>query len=267
MKPQLAHTTKVPFSLIDNPRWMMEQKFDGDRLLLVYEDAKMPRGFTRKGEECTLPSIKGLDLTPLHSRHRGRTILDCEMLEDGQIHVFDIPEMQSIDLCGMMYSRRRELLENTFTYFEREGFNCVSVFKTQDEKLEAFYRFKNDTTIEGIMFKHDASFYRFNHRNKEWRKHKFYKTCSAIITELCREGKDESVTICVKDGEAYHEVSGCKIPSRYQQELGIQVGDVIEVRFLTLTPDNKITQPVFIRKRRDIDPETATLERLIDEGK
>lgn len=243
----------------------MEEKYDGDRLILVYEDTKAPRSFLRTGEEGVLPSVPTLDLSPLNSRHAGVTIFDCELMQDGNLYVFDLLKMRGVDLCGMMYVRRREVLENLFEYFQRQGFNLVASYSKTEQKHQLFESLKQSG--EGVMFKHADSIYRFDYRSKDWRKFKFYKTCSVVITELYREGKPESVTICVMDGSRYHEVSGCKIPDRYQRELDIQVGDVIEVRYLTLTPDRKITQPVFIRKRRDLLPHEATLERLIDESK
>lgn len=267
MKPQLAHTLSNSDSLLADDGWWMEQKFDGDRLLLVYEDGKIPSAITRKGEPAVLPKSANLDMkSPIHHLHRGTTILDCELMEHGAVYVFDIPMIRGVNLCGLEYRRRRELLENLFESFHPAGFVLVDVFRTTDEKQEAFQGIRNNGD-EGVIFKKLDSKYRFDYRSKGWIKHKFYKTCSAIVTELNRENKPESVTICVIDNGSYHEISGCKIPSRYQEELGITVGDVIEVRYLSLTPDNKVTQPIFIRKRRDIEPSEATLERLVNESK
>ena len=265
MKPQLAHVAKDVQALLDSPDWAMEEKYDGDRLLIVYKDHDQVNAYGRQGTECIVPRIKTarqtLEFTPAGGKHKGTTVLDGEVMLDGQFHVFDIPMLCDKQIGALPYARRRDILRQVFPMWDKVGFDIIRSETDTTAKWEMLHEIE-DANLEGAMFKHVDSTYRFDYRSNEWLKWKLYKTCSAIITQMQREGKPEAVTICVYDGDKLHEVSGCKIPSRYQDEYRIVTGDVIEVRYLSVSADYKLIQPVFLTKRKDVSPTECTKEQL-----
>jgi len=260
MKPQLAQIAKDVASLLDSDSWVMEQKFDGDRFLVCFDGPDSVRTFSRRGTETAVPRIKTarhtLDLSPIKGNH-DLTIFDGEIMPEGVFHVFDVLSFRGTEVLDWTLEARRAILERTVAQLQDRGFHLVPQYHGGDKA--PFLAEITAANLEGVMFKRLGSKYKMDHRSKDWLKHKLYKSCSVIITELCREGKPESVTVCLYDG---HEVSGCKIPIRYQEELGIQVGDVIDVKYLSVTKDWKITQPTFLKKRTDISPQDCTKEQL-----
>lgn len=264
MIPQLAHVAKDLDSYILSPDWALEEKFDGDRLLIHFIDSDTVRAYSRQGNEVVVPRIKTarsvLEFKPL-PKNNGVTILDGEVMPDGTFHLFDIPLLLGQEIKNLPYSKRRDILTKTFSAIRQPGF--VLVESITDPKLKRQKAVEiHAAGGEGVMFKSLTSTYRFDHRSNEWLKWKFYKTASVIIMEMQREGKDEAVTIGVfKDGNI-QEISGCKIPWRYQQEFGITAGDVIEVRYLNFTKDDKLIQPVFLKKRNDVNSKECTIETL-----
>jgi ATP-dependent DNA ligase len=252
-------------ALLDSPLWAMEEKFDGDRLLIVYKNDDQVNAYGRQGTECIVPRIKTarqtLEFTPLDSWHKGTTVLDGEVMPNGEFKVFDIPLLCDKQTRGLPYTRRRDILQKVLPQMAGSGFSLV-YSETDPEGKHNMLRSIEAWRGEGAMFKHVDSTYRFDYRSNEWLKWKLYKTCSVVITEMQREGKPEAVTICVYDGDKLHEVSGCKIPSRYQTEYRIATGDVIEVRYLSVSPDYKLIQPVFLAKRKDVSPTECKKEQL-----
>lgn len=241
----------------------MEEKFDGDRFLMVYTDQSV-KAYTRQGTEAVVPRIKTarhtLEFLPFSDKHKGTTVIDGEIMGDGQYHVFDIPIFQEAATGALTYTKRRAILER-LPLWKQSGFNLVESV-TDPAAKEAKLKAITENGLEGVVFKHVDSTYRFDFRSTLWLKWKLTKTLSAFITEVHREGKPEAFTICVYDGENLHELSGCKIPSRYQSEYDIRLGDVIEVRYLSVSDDDKLIQPVFVTKRRDISPFECTKEQL-----
>lgn len=244
MIPQLARTTDDPSALIANDDWAMQQKFDGDRLLVEFTDANMVRGFSRRGNIVSLPKT----FIPAPSEHRSVTLIDGELMDDGTYNVFDIPKFQGMNVGGLTFAQRQGILSRVVEAFKFSNICLVHTANTTAEKASMLTAIQN-TNQEGVVFKHKESVYRFNNRSYQWQKYKLYKSCSVIITELNREGKPEAVTIGLNDG---HELSGCKIPDRYQKSLNIQVGDIIEVKYLSLSEDFRLIQPTFLKKRTDL---------------
>jgi hypothetical protein len=60
------------------------------------------------------------------------------------------------------------------------------------------------------------------------------------------------------------DIGGVKIPMKYQQQQKIKVGDVVEIRYLYVGSQGKLYQPIFLRKRLDIDPSSCILKQLTD---
>lgn len=264
MIPQSAHVAKALEPLLNNDDWVMEEKFDGDRYLLVYKDCDRPRAYTRQGNEALVPRIKTarhtLEFFPADSFHVGTTILDGEILATGEFKIFDMPMCMDLETHKLTYDKRRAMLEKVFPLWKQPGFELVDVERGGQKELIAQRLFSRQH--EGLMFKRRDSIYKFDHRTYNWLKWKFYKTGSVIITEMQREGKPEAATICVYDGDDLVEVSGVKIPTIYQEQQNIQQGDIIEVRFLKVTEGGKLREPVFLKKRTDVDPTECTIEKL-----
>ncbi len=254
MKPQLAKvTTDITLFTMD-PFWAMEEKFDGDRMLIAYTDNTV-RAYSRTGTECVVPSqIKAVQ------KNKGLTILDGELMKDGSFKVFDIPSFMGISFGGQSLIHRRSILQAAMAKWDQgEKVSLVYQARTIEEKLALQTKIV-DSDGEGFMFKRLDSKYRFDYRTPDWLKFKLYKTASVVVTELQRDGKPEAIGIGVYDNDNLIEVSGCKLPYCHQE--GIDVGDVIEVKYLQFTDDNRLREPVFIKKRNDVYANECTKNKL-----
>lgn len=238
-------------------KWYAEEKLDGDRFSLTI-DGETLRAFGRSGMELHVPpSLANVRLPP----EIQRTVLDGELVNDTYF-VFDLLEFHGSDYTSISYALRRTSLERVMDRISIPSCELVYCAKTPDEK-QTLVDYAMAERKEGVVFKRvDAPY--VEGRNRNWLKYKFYKTCDCIVTQLEREGKPEAVELSLIDGDGnIHDVGGCKVPSRYQQEQDIGVGDVIEVRYLDFTSDRRLYQPVFLRKRTDKSPSDCTFDQVV----
>lgn len=249
---QLAESAADPNSYIEDPAWIVEQKLDGHRVLLVSEDGKVT-AYNRKGDVKAFPARLADSVGSILSTGRWR--LDGELLGK-QYWIFDILEVSKGSTTDYPWSVRRNLLDRFAETWERAGGDSnvrfTKWFDTTDDKRK-MYEMCFDTGKEGVMFKQRGAPYRVG-RQRTWRKYKFVKTCDAVVTELNRKGKVEAMSLGLFDENGQlREAGGCRILPKFAGR--ISVGDVVEVRYLySQDATKKLYQPVLLAVRDDKDP-------------
>lgn len=256
MQPQLAKQAEVTSleSFIKDDGWVMEQKLDGNRILLVPGEHG-PLALTRNGNAYT----KALPRTVRDFRFpEGEWALDGELVGD-EFWVFDLPAMPS-DRGALPLYQRRSALE-TFIDTISNGFRLVPQAKTFNEKVVlASKAIAND--YEGLMMKRRDAVYRPGGRTDEWLKVKFTKTADVIVLDVRDDGKD-SVRLGIMSNGTPIDVGRASIIGK-EKSGAINVGDVLEVRYLYCNnPDApRLYQPTILRKRSDKHAHECTDDQL-----
>jgi len=256
IKAMLAKKTSDLSGLIQNDDWAAEQKFDGQRFMVQVMDREA-RAFNRKGDELNMPNHLGAIFD--YKGFLGTWVFDGELVDDCY-NVFDMLALQSLDLTQKPWKLRKAALEAvTKSEWEHRGFiRCVPSADTTFKKEELLVAVTNQN-LEGIVFKHKESKYRSGKSNL-WAKYKITDTCDAIVTELCRKGKDQAVTVSLYHEGQLIEVSGVKIPLDMVGKIKLDM--ILEIRYLYSTANNKLYQPAFLGIREDKIATECTTDQL-----
>lgn len=264
--PQLAKQTEVTSleRFINNDTWVLEQKLDGHRLLLLSPGGDHPpTALTRSGTPYTrklpkaiqnfrFPTVGG-EVIPA-----GEWVLDGELV-DGIFWCFDLPRFPSAPL-DMPLHLRRAALEMLLGQIEHP-FKLVPQAKTAAEKIDLADRALTNN-FEGLLLKQVNAPYRSGGRTEEWLKVKFVKTADVIVTGVRDDGK-ESVRYCVVDSATGNPLEIGRASLIGKEKSGaINIGDVIEVRYLYVGADGRLYQPTVLRKRFDKFPHECTTDQL-----
>lgn len=263
--PQLAKQADVTSltQFLDDPNWVMEQKCDGHRLLLCSPGANMPpTALTRNGSVYTrtLPrEIRDFRFP------KGEWVLDGELVGtvvnghtvSSAFHVFDLPV--SPLTSAVTLEQRRAVLE-TLLGSIRHPFKLLPQARTRDEKLRlADIALKQ--YFEGLIVKRRNSLYASGGRNNDWLKIKFVTTADVVVKDVRTNGKD-AVSYEVYDEHGKAVAIGRASLIGKEKAGAINVGDVLEVRYLYVGSDGRLYQPTIIRKRDDKLPHECTTDQL-----
>lgn len=241
---------------VKNDNWWFEQKLDGIRLGLVIEDGEVV-GWNRRGNRVNLkPAVK----EPFEGLNK-RWVLDGELIDE-RYYIFDLLEGQGNVLHAAPYSARRAALETVYHRIVTPDTRTVFLLQTHrtvQEKADLTAWCKKNGA-EGIMVKNADGLYHPGLRSPDMLKAKFVKTVDAVVSEVGRKGKQAVGISVYDDSGTLVEICGCKVTERVLNQ--IMVGDVVEIRYLYATADNRIYQPCFLRFRDDKDAVDCTIDQL-----
>lgn len=231
--------------LINNPNYVAQQKYDGERRS-VNKTATKCVGGNKKNETVALPN----EVIESLSAHNDIE-LDSEII-GSTIYVFDLLRFNKKDLKKKSLRERLEILsELSF------GKNVVKA-KTAFTKAEKEAMLKNlrEENAEGIVLKEINAPY-IAGRNSNSLKFKFYKTATVKVVSHTK-GK-RSVQMAVLDGTSWVEVGAVTVPSNKEIP---EVNSFIEVRYLYAYKGGSLFQPTFLFKRNDVDETDAQICQL-----
>lgn len=171
----------------------------------------------------------------------------------------NILELDGKKLSDESYARRFLALEETILAKSRHV-TLVATWRTLEEKIEGLKALK-DSRSEGAVFKLVGAQYRAGNSGQHF-KFKFTKTLSAVVLRKGDEGKNSATLGLLSGGETYVEVGKCSLNGKEF----VQVGEVVEVRYLYGTEGNRLYQPRMERKRTDVRPEECTIKQIIYQG-
>lgn len=231
--------------------WVIEQKLDGHRLLLKGTGHGV-EPFNRNGQpyagKTLPPQLAGMKLPD-------GLILDGELLDLNTLEywAFDFRAADgSIDAQPLTV--RRDMLRLTLEQLQLP----VRLLPQADTTVskETLVRKAIENNAEGVVVKYVDAGYKEG-RGTGWRKLKFVSSCEVIVTGVRDDGKD-SATLSLLRGTDLVEVGRCSLIGREP----VNVGDIIEAKYLYATSDDRLYQPVMVRRRTDKKHAECTIDQL-----
>jgi bifunctional non-homologous end joining protein LigD len=238
--------------LLKDVDWAMQEKIDGRRTLIRKNQAEV-HGINRKGLLIGLPETVFGSIRSIS----GNFILDGECVGD-RFFAFDLLEHDGQDLRPQHYQQR---LVRLMGFFNRPGLRHLRLVETaiaHESKQRLFRRLQFEKR-EGVVLKKLDAPYTPGRPNSggSHLKHKFYATCSAIVSRL---NDKRSVELRLLNGDGFQPVGNITIPSNFEAPAA---GQVVEIRYLyAFKESNALYQPVYLGPRQDVEIHQCVLSQL-----
>ncbi|NBV25676.1 MAG: DNA ligase, partial [Proteobacteria bacterium] len=237
--------------LTSDPRWAMQEKLDGRRLLLRKEHGVIA-GINKKG------LIVGVAETVSQTAREltGDFVLDGEAIGD-YLHAFDLLFLHGEDLRAKPYRQRYVALLNLLAGGMPKHIMVTSLWTDPIDKASWLQTLKRQKA-EGVVFKLMNAPYTAGRPNSGGTqlKHKFVATLSAVVAKV---NQQRSVAVRLLNHEGWQSVGNVTIPPNQPMP---KVGAVIEVRYLYAYPDGSLFQPVYLGERNDVDVAECVVSQL-----
>ena len=254
IRPQLLNelTEEEAMSYIRDPAYCMQEKFDGRRRMLMRKEDDSVQGINKKGLVVAIPK----DVSDACESIEGPYILDGEDMGD-RVMLFD------------------DITEPFLNYRERYQALCIL---TQDakEKLEVVKTAWNANTksimwtrlqrerAEGVVFKLIDAPYSAGRpaSGGSQFKCKFYDTASCIVESV--SSVKNSIGLRVFDDSHPISLVGVSVGNAtlYPNSPKVEVGDIVEIKYLYYNEGGSLYQPVLKEVRDDVEPHECTLAKL-----
>ena len=168
---------------LDDPNWVMQQKFDGHRML-VHVGGLSERivGINRKGQAVALSQAAAAAIGRLYQPNM---VLDAEAIGE-KLFVFDLLEHDGKDIRGWPFAHRYQQLAATLASLTAGGpVEIVPVYSTSQEKRAAYESLREDGA-EGVAFKRADSAYVPGRPASGGNalKVKFWKSASVLVSQV-----------------------------------------------------------------------------------
>lgn len=239
--------------IVADPLWVMQEKFDGRRLMLRKVGAAV-EGINKLGLVVSVAApivAAALDLP-------GDFVLDGEAIGD-RFHVFDLISRDDTDLreqaCGDRYKALTALIDASSESAHIGYVDCWADAGDKADQLEQL-RVRN---AEGVVFKRWDAPYRQGRPNSGGTqlKLKFVTTVSAVVTTI---NQQRSVGVSLLNGDDWQSVGNVTVPANQNVP---QLGDVVEVRYLYAAQvGGALYQPVLLGVRDDVEPTECVVTQL-----
>lgn len=260
MKPMLA-TTMSQDKLLDacgDPNWVVQEKKNGHRLLTQFDRTSI-HGFARNGNRVDIPVRVMNALAPL-GRSETAVFLDGELITTNGIaryHIFDVIIGDSLP-----YGERWNALASiadSLGWHDPEG--VIQIVPTMAETMAKVHFVQRliRSAAEGIIAREVNARYEPGARSKHCCKYKLLKTVDALVIDVGRGGRDNLV-LGLYDGDRLIEIGA--VSAQTGDGPLVNKGDVVEITYLTVSPDRRLIQPVTPRLRKDKDPAECTVDQL-----
>lgn len=238
-------------SLVCDPQWVMQEKFDGRRLLIRCNDQGTD-GINRSGLIVSMPQRLTAEVEALNSQ----LLLDGECVGEKFI-AFDLLELNGTDLRSQPYRVRLVALNNIVP----SGGDCICTAATTiltDTKKAMLEKLKS-SKAEGVVFKRLDALYTPGRSASGGPalKLKFYETASFLVSQI---NEQRSVSLALLRDEQPVPAGNVTIPPNHAVP---SQGDIVEVRYLYAFPESGcIYQPVYLGRRDDIQRTDCTTGQL-----
>ena len=237
--------------LVSDPRWAMQEKKDGRRLLLRKEDGVIT-GINKLGLTVGVPETVVRTAQDLS----GDYVMDGESIGD-YLHAFDLLSLNGRDLRSESYNRRYTALLNLLAGGLPKHIKAVTCWVDPIDKASWLRDFKEEKA-EGVVFKLLAAPYTAGRPNSggPQLKHKFVATLSAVVAKV---NAQRSVGLRLLNHEGWQAIGNVSIPANHKVP---KVGAVVEVRYLYGYRDGSLYQPVYLGERSDVRQEECVVSQL-----
>lgn len=238
--------------IVSDPHWVMQEKFDGRRMMLRTVGASV-EGINKLGliVGVAAPIVAAARALP------GDFILDGEVIDD-TLHVFDLLSYDGSDLRDQAYRDRyrtlTHLIDGAGTAVH---IRYVDSWSDEHDKAEQLKRLR-EQNAEGAVFKRWDAPYRQGRPNGGGTqlKLKFVATISAMVTTV---NQQRSVGVSLLDGDDWKAVGNVTVPANQNRP---QIGDVVEIRYLYAHDGGSLYQPVLLGVRDDVEPAECVVAQL-----
>lgn len=237
--------------LVSDPRWFMQEKKDGRRLLLRKSGTTVT-GSNKLGLAVGVADAivkTALDLP-------GDFVLDGEAIGE-RLHAFDLLERDGVDLRGQSCERRYAALLNLLAGGLPKHIHLVVCWVDPRDKASWLLTLQREKA-EGVVFKLKTAPYTPGRPNSggPQLKHKFVATLSAVVAQVNRQ---RSVGLRLLNHEGWQPVGNVTIPANHKVPA---VGAVVEVRYLHAFRDGSLYQPVYLGERGDVRQEECVCSQM-----
>jgi bifunctional non-homologous end joining protein LigD len=264
-------------ALIENDDFGAQQKYDGKRMTFewsIWNKGEHLVAFNKKGVTCNAPHrIKEQlkepvsDFASLCSDDNiSKIILDGESVGN-EYYVFDIlgftRDGKDIDMRGQNYASRYTTLRNLFNEHHTDYLKLAPLAETSTQKKQLLARLRKEGA-EGIVFKKLDAVYTSGRPNSggDQLKFKFYATASVIINKVNDKNSINKMLLDENGEEVI--VGNCTVPASVKPTL--DMGTVVEVRYLYAYKGGSLYQPTYIGIRDDVDNMECKMSQLKYKG-
>lgn len=257
LKPTLAEVVSNADvqHLITDDNYRAEQKVDGVRLMIHCHEGKVV-GVNRRGEVTNMPVSVGWAFTSFD----GEWAFDGELIKD-TFWIFDMPRALDVISTQTPYSDRRELLEELWPNLEMPTSVRLLPSLTNGEAKIAAAKRVLESGGEGMMLKRCNAVYSPGKRTRNILKWKFVKDVDCFVMAVGIDGK-QNFSIGVVDDETGESIEVSTVSALTGDGPKIQLGDVVTVRYLYASADNRLVQPTKPQLRPDKLPRECLLSQL-----
>lgn len=264
LRPMLAKAAAGSklIKFCEDDRYWADQKIDGHRLL-IHAGGGLFHPSSRTGMTYPVSAEVQAAFAPFIDSDT-LWIFDGEYI-DRTFWIFDLPEVVGQVSCDDPFEIRRTVLEGFFASWSPAAcVQLVPIAKTTEEKA-ALARKAMESNAEGVMFKLRTGKYREGKRCEDILKVKFRFDIDCIVTELGRGRNDKGdiknnfVASIYRDG-ALVEVGECTRGAGDGAK--VVVGDVVTIKILYVTEDDRLYQPTAPKIRKDKRPADCTWDQL-----
>ena len=173
-------------------------------------------------------------------------------------YAFDMLQGPGFDLRTTAYQQRLVALLNLLGLAMQKHIRMAETAFAPGQKRDLFNWLRRENK-EGIVFKRLDAPYTPGRPNSGGTqlKHKFYATCSAVVSKI---NDKRSVELRLLNGKGWFPVGNVTIPVNFSIP---EVGHVVEVRFLyAFKESNALYQPVYLGPRKDVEVHECVLSQL-----
>ena len=229
--------------LITDPRWLMQEKVDGKRVL-IRRTGDTVIGINRMGLVIALPQTVVQCALKIPSM---QFIIDGECIGDTFI-AFDLLEKACVNLRAEPYRKRLDALYRTPVIGSTQPMQFIRTATKTNEKRTLLAELRR-LNKEGVVFKRIDAPYTAGRPNSggDQLKLKFIATASCIVAGT--NGSKRSIKLELISDNVRVGVGNVTIPPNQAIP---PAGQVVEVRYLYAYPGGSLFQPVYLGLRDDL---------------
>ena len=225
--------------------WCVQQKIDGERLLLEVQENGTVKAYNRNGDPKPIPDFLR------NVRVYTPTVFDGELL-DGKYYVFDLA------LPKVKFQERIKLAKLAV---ETANDTNIVLVPTYTDNIPNRIEMLKALGAEGVIFRKLSAVYRSG-KSSALLKYKFTRDADCVIMSRPKEAEADKQNFYLgmyRDGSLV-EVGKCSALTGDGPKA--KIGDVVKVSCLYATDSGKLYQPVTPRLRTDKKPEECTIDQL-----
>lgn len=255
--PMLAETAEPrqisTGMFITSDRWLFQPKVDGERRLIICDGKGGVKVLNRDGLPTHLPQAIAQVLAKVNLP----VVLDGELL-DGVLFIWDVPQFPAYKISETTRCLDRVTMAFGLTHMlGSDLIRSVPTALDADGKRAMVQRVL-DGQGEGIMAKLVASKYE-HRRSRSWRKVKVMHEIDCVVAWL---GTDKANMGLFVYDHAGRQIDVGEVGRGSADGERVREGDVVSVRIVHVSDDNRLVQPTLPKRRSDKAPAACTVDQL-----